>query len=369
MVRRAGRIRFRPVGARQNEAAAPVYGPTTTGCPVVEQAVERLYAAGPEESMERFWSLMSALNYALQIETDVLIPLELAPGVHDSAAPWGEHPIPAQRAGTLRHWVLRTEKGKNFLPLFTYSGALTESQSTAGRPVIQRRMLDAMEMVLGSDRLDGVVINPWGRSATLDKALLRGLLRAEPTEPEPGEAEAQKGLEAAQKGDWAAAAACYQASSELGCPAGTRLLAECIYNGQGVKKSLPEAMRLWQKAADAGDILAVVALGDRSAESCPGDPGRALLYYRRAQELAADQPDIDYQPLLCLRLAQYETRYTSAREALLLAAEAKRGFGVRQRNGDPAAGPLLVQADALAAELLARPQPKAAYNTEPSQMG
>ena len=75
--------------------------------------------------MERFWSLMSALNYALQIETDVLIPLELAPGVHDSAAPWGEHPIPAQRAGTLRHWVLRTEKGKNFLPLFTYSGALT----------------------------------------------------------------------------------------------------------------------------------------------------------------------------------------------------------------------------------------------------
>ena len=73
--------------------------------------------------------------------------------------------------------------------------------------------------------------------------------------------------------------------------------------------------------------------------------------------------------LLCLRLAQYETRYTSAREALLLAAEAKRGFGVRQRNGDPAAGPLLAQADALAAELLARPQPKAAYNTEPSQMG
>lgn len=367
--RAAGHIRFRPVGTKQKGTAAPNYGPTVTGSPMVEQTVERLYQAGPEESLERFWSLMSALNYAIQIETDVLIPLELAPGVHDAAAPWGEHPIPAERAGALRCWELQTDKGKRFLPLFTRSSALTGSQSTAGRPVVQRRLLDVLEYVLDSSRLDGVVLNPWGRSATLDKSILRGLLRAEPAEPDPGEDEVLKGREAARNGDYSAAADWFLASSEMGCPTGARLLAECTFAGLGVKKSLPGAMRLWKQAADAGDVLSMIALGDRYLESAPEDPGRALLMYRRAQELAADQADLETRPLLCLRLAQHEARYTSVREALLLLAEARQGFEVRSRAGDESAAPLLAEAEALTAELTARPAPQTAYHTEPSQMG
>ena len=67
----SGRIWFRPVGTKQRRASALGYGPTSTGCPAVEQAVERLYDSSGTESMDRFWSLMSALNYALEIETEV----------------------------------------------------------------------------------------------------------------------------------------------------------------------------------------------------------------------------------------------------------------------------------------------------------
>ena len=43
----------------------------------VEQAIERLYHGQNEES---FWALMGALNYALELETHVLVPLQTAPG-------------------------------------------------------------------------------------------------------------------------------------------------------------------------------------------------------------------------------------------------------------------------------------------------
>ena len=64
--------RFRPVGSRKKKAA-PQYSPAGTGCPVVEQAVERLYR---EQNETHFWNLMNALNYALELKTRVLVPLD-----------------------------------------------------------------------------------------------------------------------------------------------------------------------------------------------------------------------------------------------------------------------------------------------------
>ena len=55
-------------------------------------------------------------------------------------------------------------------------------------------------------------------------------------------------------------------------------------------------------------------LGDDCAAR--GDNGKALLWYRRARQNAAAMPDIEYTPRVCLRLAQYETRYTSRKKAL-----------------------------------------------------
>ena len=63
MARRTdGGIRFRPVGGAKRSLQAPAYSPAGTGCPAYEQAVENLYKGQNEES---FWTLMSALNYAL----------------------------------------------------------------------------------------------------------------------------------------------------------------------------------------------------------------------------------------------------------------------------------------------------------------
>lgn len=65
-----GGRRFRPVGSGKKRTA-PQYGPVGTGCPFVEEAVARLYR---EQNEEHFWSLMNALNYALELQTKVLDP-------------------------------------------------------------------------------------------------------------------------------------------------------------------------------------------------------------------------------------------------------------------------------------------------------
>ena len=79
----AARLRLRPVGAADRKKL-PEYGPLGTGCPAIERAVAALYKGQNEES---FWALMSALNYALELETHVLVPLQTALSAQGAPAP------------------------------------------------------------------------------------------------------------------------------------------------------------------------------------------------------------------------------------------------------------------------------------------
>lgn len=359
-----GGIRFRPAGARKTAQPAPVYGPAGTGCPAYERAVENLYRTQNEEG---FWTLMGSLNYALEMETHVLVPLQTALTVHNMPAPWSEHPVPAEKAKGLPLWTLRNEQGRTWLPLFTSVEAAGKDRSTAARPMADYPLQQAMELALSVEGIDGVVLDPWSHSATLDSALLHGLLHAGHTPEEPGDQETDDGREQACKGCWDKAAELYDLAARKGSARGLSRLADCLYKGRGVRQSKAEARRLWKQAAQAGEVLSMLALGDDCAAR--GDNGGALIWYRRARESAAHMPDIEYTPQVCLRMAQTETRYTSRKKALALAAEAKQGLALLAAEGEPDAGQLLEEAGQLLRELTA-PQPAAgaAYDMDSLQL-
>ena len=153
----AARLRLRPVGAADRKKL-PEYGPLGTGCPAIERAVAALYKGQNEES---FWALMNAINYALELDTRVLVPLEAASDQPDGAAPWAEHPVPAEKAKDLQPWTLRTQKGRCYLPVFTSVKMAEADKGTASRPMAERLLASAMQMALDSDSIDGVVIDPW----------------------------------------------------------------------------------------------------------------------------------------------------------------------------------------------------------------
>ena len=364
MARRTdGGVRFRPVGSSRHPRTPVRYSPGGTGCPAIEQAIERLYHGQNEES---FWALMGALNYALELETHVLVPLQTAPGTPPTPAPWAENPVSQQKARGLALWTLKN-KDRTWLPLFTSVAAAGADRSTASRPMADRTLEQAMQLALDTPGIDGVVLDPWSNSASLDGALLNGLLHAGHTPEEPGDAEADAGKEAARKGCWEQAVECFEKAAELGSAMGLALLADCIYKGRGTRTNRAKARRMWKEAADSGEILSNIALGDDCAAR--GDNGRALLYYRRARANAAHMPDIEYTPQVCLRVAQTETRYTSRKKALALAAEARQGFAIKAREHEPDAEQWLAEADQLIRELTSElPARATAYDMESLQL-
>lgn len=364
MAKRAdGGIRFRPVGSGKRARTAPDYSPKGIGCPAIGRAVEGLYRAQNEEN---FWTLMSAVNYALEMETHVLVPLQTALTVHSAPAPWVEHPLAPEKADGLRLWTLRNDKGRNWLPLFTSTTTACADRSTAARPMAQRTLQQAMELALATEEIDGVVIDPWGHSATLDGALLGGLLNSARTPEEPGEEEVECGQTAARAGDWATAVECYEEAAKKGNAMGLTLLAGCLYAGRGIRAGKAEARRMWKTAAESGDPMAMVALGDRCREQ--QDAGAALMHYRAAQQVAHRTPDIQHTPYVLLRIAQTETRYVSLKKALAMAVEAQHGFAILAREGEPDAALWLQETKQLIRELTEQPAQRTAYNIESLQM-
>lgn len=281
----AARLRLRPVGAADRKKL-PEYGPLGTGCPAIERAVAALYKGQNEES---FWALMNAINYALELDTRVLVPLEAASDQPDGAAPWAEHPVPAEKAKDLQPWTLRTQKGRCYLPVFTSVKMAEADKGTANRPMAERLLASAMQMALDSDNIDGVVIDPWTSSATLDCSLLNGLLHAGHDTDEPGEAELRAGNHAMAEERWDDAMHYYQLSAEEGCAEGLAMMGEMLYEGRGCRKSPAQARKFWKKAADAGDVAAWVALGDDAMVQGKG-AGAALRAYRKAPRSSAPPP-------------------------------------------------------------------------------
>lgn len=328
-------IRYRPVKNRRKEPAPLRYSPVFTGCPAVELAIQRLYQAGDAERENRFWALIKGLNYALQMQTQVLVPVQLSPGGQRSQFSWAGSPIPAQRAEGLPFWVLTTPKGQKMLPVFTKPEEADGNPATLGLPVVQLPFQQVLEDALGREDWTGLVVNPWGRSAALDKSIMRGLVYARGGEDTPGEAETRRGQELAGQGKWEEAEPLFATAAALDYPEGIRRLAECYDRGLGIPKDRRKALSLWKKAAARGDVLAQVALGDRygaGTARTPGDPGKALMAYRKARSMAEMDMDITSWPVVCLRLAQTEASSTDTDRMVRLLAEAIHGLNLLSRE-------------------------------------
>ena len=113
------------------------------------------------------------------------------------------------------------------------NGPYIRSSSVADLLSKERSLRSAMEYALETDGIDGVVLDPWTSSATLDVSLLSGLLRSERGSDNPGAQELEAGHAAARAGDWQEAAARYTAAAEAGSAEALSALGDCLYYGRG----------------------------------------------------------------------------------------------------------------------------------------
>ena len=103
----------------------------------------------------------------------------------------------------------------------------------------------------------------------------------------------QKGLAAAQAGDYAAALQEFRPLAETGLASAQTLLGYMYENGQGVPQDFEEAAKWYQLAAEQGNAYAQYNLGQmyRRGQGVPQDYAEAVKWYR----LAAEQGDADAQ--------------------------------------------------------------------------
>ncbi len=57
---------------------------------------------------------------------------------------------------------------QKLLPIFTSVKTAEADRGTAARPMVELLLVDAMQKVLDSKEMDGIVLDPWTTSATLD---------------------------------------------------------------------------------------------------------------------------------------------------------------------------------------------------------
>lgn len=276
----------------------------------------------------------------------------MPPPTPRAVRPRGRRSHPGGKGGRPAPWLLHTRRERTYLPLFTSVKTAEAERTTATRPMAERGMREAMTYALNTEGLDGVVIDPWTNSATLDNSILKGLLRAARGPRRPGADELDCGYEAACHGWWDEAVHYYKRAADEGNTEALALLADCIYQGRGIRRSKTEARKLWKKAAAAGEVQAMIALGDDALAS-DKELAVALQYYRRAQSAGRGTPDVAYTPQIRLRIAQTETRFVSRRKALAELAEAEQGFRVQLEQAAPDAQLWLDETQKLIEELVA----------------
>ncbi len=266
----------------------------------------------------------------------------------------GAPPIPEEKAEDLPPWLLHTRRERTYLPLFTSVKTAEAERTTATRPMAERGMREAMTYALNTEGLDGVVIDPWTNSATLDNSILKGLLHAARGDLDaPGADELDCGYEAACHGWWDEAVHYYKRAADEGNTEALALLADCIYQGPRhppQQDGGPQALE--KRRPPPGTVQAMIALGDDALAS-DKELAVVLQYYRRAQSAGRGTPDVAYTPQIRLRIAQTETRFVSRRKALAELAEAEQGFRVQLEQAAPDAQLWLDETQKLIEELVA----------------
>lgn len=103
----------------------------------------RLYR---EQNEEHFWSLMNALNYALELQTKVLVPLDAAVDPQSGAAPGA--PAHPGRSGprACSPGCSTPGRERHYLPLFTSVKNAEAEKASATRPMVERSLRSAWSM-------------------------------------------------------------------------------------------------------------------------------------------------------------------------------------------------------------------------------
>lgn len=163
----------------------------------------------------------------------------------------------------------------------------------------------------------------------------------------------KEGNGAYQQGDYATAVRLYRKAAEAGNVEALSNLGYCYYYGRSIPVDKDAARECWEEAAVLGDVCAIYKLGDMYRNGdLPVNMKRATAYYRRAFQMASVTRDIGCYPDCCLRMVKYCSGDFTNEQLLALCEDAIHGLEERISQGDTLSDSVLQEAKELRGKCL-----------------
>lgn len=296
------------------------------GNPEIETALHKWHTEGRKS--EKVGIVMDTIVAEMKKNLEVITPVVLSE----------ECPVTEEESGQYKPFspvvnflMAETADHSGWMAAFTDEFEFSKGADSSRIPILFSELI---EYALQEENCAGIVINPFGEYIYIPKIILERMLQL--SMPVPQDVlDLDAGSHAYQEGDFETAVRLYRKAAEAGNVTALSNLGYCYYYGRSIPTDKEKARECWEKAAVLGDICAVYKLGDlyRNGD-LPEDPVFSGKLYLRAFQMAAAEKDIWCYPDACLRILKYCAADFDAETLRKIAEECVAGLEKRIEEGD-----------------------------------
>ena len=310
------------------------------GCKKVEDLIDLWYTDDNYDD----WPILLALQDEIMEGLKVILPVTFMEE-NDNLGPneVGFDPL-----------HLTSKNGKKYIAVFTNAEELQKGEECSS---VAYPLREVLTFVINYNKVDGIVINPWGNLYMLDAPACRNLYKNTRKRTEADEY-LQKGSDAYLAKDYPTALEYYTKAAELGSVEALGNLGYCYYyRTNPVDKR--KAAECWQKASEQGDVCSTYKLGDlyRRGELGEPDLNHAKALYHVAYNLSKEYMNYYEFPDAYLRILKYAREGFTDEELLNMAYDCVDALQTRIHDGDQLSDAVLKDAQEQLHELQTRLEP------------
>ena len=326
-----------PDGLTRSRVKAMLKGPYAGGNPKIEEALKKWHEGSciADQIPALLDIIAGEMREDLEVLTAVSFPEGMAKIPEDPAEEETVLRVPVEFR------ILGSDDGTNWAVAFTNAAESTKGEKTSTMPILFTDLIDIAEDVM---KCDGIAINPFGDHIKIPNSILKIMLNL--ARPVPRDVQdLNAGAEAYQKGDYETAVRLYQKAADAGNVTALSNLGYCYYYGRSIPVDKEKARSCWEKAAALGDVCSIYKLGDMYRNGdLPEDPVFSGNLYMQAFHKAVEEKDLWNYPDVSLRILKYCRDEFDPEDLKKIAEDCVKGLEERIKQGDTHSGRLLEEA-------------------------
>ena len=321
----------------RSHVKAMLKGPYAGGNPKIEEALKKWHEGSC--IADQIPALLDVIVGEMREDLEVLTAVSFPEGIPEIPENRTDEELEVRVPVDFR--TLGTEDGTNWVVAFTNAAESNKGEKTDTMPILFTDLIDLAQNIM---KCDGIAINPFGDHINIPHNILKIMLNL--VRPVPQDVQdLNAGAEAYQKGDYETAVRLYQKAADAGNVTALSNLGYCYYYGRSIPVDKEKARSCWEKAAALGDVCSIYKLGDMYRNGdLPEDPVFSKKLYMQAFHRAVEEKDLWNYPDVFLRILKHCRDQFDPEDLKKIAEDCVKGLEERIEQGDQYSERLLEEA-------------------------